>query len=241
MIRWCVVGALLGLGLESTAFAAPPTAPTNSSQPAPPSGTAPAPADGTPAPAPAAAPTAAQPTPPGYPPPQYPPGAYPPGAYPPPYPYPPYPPYGAPPPPRTLPYESGQPVPAGYHVESGARRGPVIAGSIVLGVPYALGVSIASGDNFSNSSGWLVIPGLGPWLTLAMRKNCDTSTTTYCDDPATRSILVLDALMQTAGVALLVVGIAVPKTELVRNDVGQIQLIPVAGRDGLGMAAVGRF
>jgi hypothetical protein len=110
-----------------------------------------------------------------------------------------------------------------------------------MGVPYALGLSFAGGDNFPNSTGWLVIPGVGPWITLATRDTCDPNSTQFCADDGVRTLLILDALMQTAGATLLVVGIAIPKSQLVRNDVGSLHLVPVAGPDQVGLAAIGRF
>jgi hypothetical protein len=121
------------------------------------------------------------------------------------------------------------------------RRGPVIAKAVVMGVPYVLGLSVASEGNFPNGSGWLVIPGVGPWITLAARDECQPTSTEFCTDDGVRTLLILDALMQTAGATLLIVGIAVPKSQLVRNDVGSLHLVPVAGPDQVGLAAIGTF
>ncbi|HEY5377835.1 MAG TPA: hypothetical protein VIK01_29340, partial [Polyangiaceae bacterium] len=108
----------------------------------------------TPAPPAAAAPQAAPqlaappPAPPGAAPaPQYP------GGYPPPPPGYAYPAYGAYPQPLRMPDSvpyAGGPVPAGYHIEERPRRGLVIAGTIVLAVPYGLGLAVAGGQNFPN-------------------------------------------------------------------------------------------
>src|SRR5207248_3193025 len=126
------------------------------------------------------------------------PGAYPapqPGAYPataaPPPGYPVYAasPYAPPPPgyayapalrvPDSVPYEGG-PIPAGYHVESRPRRGLLIGGAVILGVPYVLGLSIASGEDFPNRTGWLVVPGVGPWITLATRHRAGCGGSDSC-------------------------------------------------------------
>src|SRR5882724_1355852 len=140
--------------------------------------------------APAAPAAAPQPAPQLAAPPPAPPGAVPaaapapgyPGGYPPPppgYVYP-VPAYGYPQPqmrsPDSVPYDGG-PVPAGYHVEERPRRGLVIAGTIVLAVPYGLGLAVAGGQNFPNSTGWLIVPGIGPWLTLASRHKSGACST----------------------------------------------------------------
>src|SRR5262245_47223709 len=188
----------------------PPTQPSQgggaSSAPAPP---APQPSAATPAPAP------------GYP------------QYPPPYPYP-YPPPQ--PGPKTLPYEEGQAVPPGYRVETGVRRGPVIAGAVMTGVPYILGVSFSGGAGFPNHTYWLRVPGAGPWLVLATRnKSCQesqlqttcsggicTTRSSSCDvdvDNVIRTFLILDGFIQSTGVALFIWGLASPTSRLVREDV----------------------
>ena len=220
----------------------------------PPAGAAPPAA----APAPLAAPP---PAPPGAaaPPVAAPPGAAPPGYYyPPPGGYPPPPPGYAYPPgygypalraPDNVPYEGG-PVPAGFHVEQRPRRGLLIAGPLVLGIPWVLGLTIASDENFPNSTGWLVVPALGPWITLAARHhstNCATSTT-YSNcideglDSVTRTFLVLDALAQTAGAVMLIYGIASPKKVMVRDFASSLQLLPAPiGRTGAGGLLIGEF
>jgi len=231
------VACLLGSVLSSATPAAAQTAP--------------------PAPAPAPAlPVAAQP--PLAPPPPPPPGSAPPA--PPPYAYPP-PPYGyayPPPPygyarpmvPATVPYEGG-PVPPGFHVEERPRRGLIIAGAVVAGVPWAIGLAAVSSEDFPNGSGWLIVPGLGPWLTLAARHDTTctygSSSTGYsstCVDfeGASRFLLVMDGLIQTAGVTMLIVGLASPKKVVARDFVGSLHLTPAKlSKDAYGGLLTGEF
>src|SRR6187431_1075290 len=58
--------------------------------------------------------------------------------------------------PETWTYSGGS-VPTGYHVEQQPRRGLVTAGALTLGIPWALGVAIASSRDFSNQSAWLPV------------------------------------------------------------------------------------
>jgi hypothetical protein len=115
----------------------------------------------------------------------------------------------------------------------------LIAGPIVLGVPWALGLLFASAANYENSSGWLVVPALGPWITLASRhrSNCSNSFDSCVDtglDSMVQTTLVLDGLMQGAGAAMLIAGIASPKKVLARN-IGRFTLTPAhIGRTGYG-------
>ncbi len=142
-------------------------------------------------------------------------------------------------------------MPAGYHVEERAQRGLIIGGSLMLGIPWALGVSIASGDNFSNHSGWMVVPALGPWITLAARENSkvcypgSTGSSPTCFeevDTGTRTMLVLDGITQVVGTVMLVYGLASPKKVITRDFVGSLHFTPAAmGRLGYGGVLTGEF
>jgi hypothetical protein len=199
-------------------------------------------------PAPSSRPAPAQP--PGAPNPGYgyPPGGYagyPPPGYPPPGYYPgyPYPPPGSQPPAREreVRYEEGDPVPPGYVVRERPRRGLIISGSIVLGIPYVLGLVSASADNFSNESGWLAVPAIGPWITLASRRGCDSYR--YSEDDAScravRTVLVLDGIMQATGAILFVAGVSSTKKVLVRQEAWAIA--PGHVGSGYGLVTQGRF
>jgi hypothetical protein len=197
--------------------------------------TAPQPAPAPPASSAAPAPPAAAPSqPPAYPPPYY---RYP--GYAPPYAYAPPPPK----PPRVLPYHEGERIPQGYYLEDNIRRGPLIAGIIVLAIPYGLSLSIAGGDNFSRQTSWLVVPALGPWIEIGARHNTCSSTETDCaDDAVVRTFLVLDGLMQVTGAALLIWGASSHTQRLVREDVASIHVLPMQlGKTGYGLGAFGTF
>jgi len=145
-------------------------------------------------------------------------------------------------------------VPAGFHVEERPRRGLLIAGPVILGVPYVLGLTVASSENFPNSTGWLAVPALGPWITLAARhrsnSTCTSSFDTTCSgdsidtavDSTTRTFLILDGLTQGAGTILLIYGLASPKKVVTRDFVGSLHLAPARiGRDGYGGFVTGVF
>jgi len=170
--------------------------------------------------------------------------AYPPPAYP------------APPPPVAVPYpvgpkrmayQDGQPVPAGYRVEERVRQGPVIAGALLLGIPYVIGLTIASFADYKNQSGWLAVPAAGPWLMLSLHKSPDCGGTgqsnTDCSnvlDFALRFYLTIDGVLQATGTGLLLFGLSGRKL-LIRDDVAfTVRPMPI-GRDGYGPAVIGRF
>ncbi len=148
--------------------------------------------------------------------------------------------------PRRLPYNSGDPIPPGYVLDSRSRKGLWIPGVIMVGAPWALGVSIASLADFDNASGWLAVPVLGPWITLAARdKSCDTTFSGSCDESADRVVrfyLVLDGLVQGAGAVMAVAGFASKKEELIRTDFASFKVLPgPIGQAGYGANVVGSF
>ncbi len=110
------------------------------------------------------------------------------------------------------------------------RRAPVVGGLITLGVPYLLGLLIASQEGYNNKKGFLVIPGVGPWLTLLTRESsCDPNLaiSTCNEDSNARFALVLDGLLQTTGGVLTAYGFLNTRKRYVRNDwAPQISLTP---------------
>jgi hypothetical protein len=181
----------------------------------------------------------------------------PPPGYPPQYPPPPYyapgqAPYGAyqrPLGPPRMKYEEGDQVPAGYHVEQVTRPGPTIAGTIVLAVPYGIGLAISSAVNFKGQSGWLAVPVAGPWLMIFNRPHvtCNQSTDPGCVDSGLDTILrfylAVDGVVQAVGGGLLVFGLNGRKI-LVRDDrtYSYVSVTPApVGSSGYGALFTGRF
>jgi hypothetical protein len=127
--------------------------------------------------------------------------------------------------PLEMKYVEGRPIPAGYHLETRARRGLVVSGPIIFGVPYLLSMSVAASSHYQPDR-WLYAPVVGPFVNLATRADdCDpnnssgSSNVTVCSgDSGIRFFLMLDGLMQTAGATLLVLGLALPQHLLVRDD-----------------------
>jgi hypothetical protein len=190
-----------------------------------------------------------------------PPGAYP---YPYPYPYPPPGPYPYPyphqqppppapkPPPRELKYVEGESAPSGYRYDESARRGPIVAGALVAGIPYVIGLYVAAVAGFENSSGWLAVPVLGPWTMIATRDYgdaCDSRDEENRPRDGLRCLgetwlvmlLVLDGMMQTGGAALITIGYAAPKKRWIREDAASLQLSPMRVGSGYGLGLNGAF
>ena len=136
-------------------------------------------------------------------------------------------------------WEEGDAVPLGYHAESRVRRGLIVGGAVTFGVLYLLSVLVASAgaddaraSGRSNEEGALWAPVAGPFIQMG-----STSSTTGS------TFLFIDGIGQLAGAAMLVGGLAAPRTVLVRNDLASITTItPMrVGKDGMGMGLTGTF
>ena len=156
-------------------------------------------------------------------------------------------------------YVEGRPIPQGYHVETRAKKGLVISGSIIFGVPYLLSMSVAASSRYEPDR-WLYAPVIGPFVNLATRSDyCNpngtsgTSTSFDCaDDSGVRFFLMMDGLMQVAGATMFVLGLALPTTLLVRDDAPYVGKKPAnqfawtvqpyaVGRSGYGLGVLGTF
>lgn len=142
--------------------------------------------------------------------------------------------YAAPPPPtgpKRMPYEEGDPVPAGYHVATRNRTGLLIAGGIVFGIFYGF-TALGASNSTEPSTQWLYLPVAGPVIY------GNTLDGEFAG--VARFFLWVDALAQAGGAAMLIAGF-IPKTELVRNDYATVHLTPVLGKGTTGLALTGMF
>lgn len=141
-------------------------------------------------------------------------------------------------------WEEGEPVPPGYHPVTRIRRGLVIGGAVTFGVVYIINVVTAAiyhdADKSLGGSGTkltpLYAPIVGPFIQMG-----STSSATG------NVFLVLDGLAQAGGVAMLIAGLAAPKTVLMRNDLGKntkLEIMPTPmtfGSNSAGFGFVGKF
>ena len=120
--------------------------------------------------------------------------------------------------------------PPGYHLETRVRKGLVIAGAVTFGSMYILTALTAAAinDTSSGNAGVLYVPVAGPFMYLG-----ETGS------QSGKVILVIDGLAQAAGAAMLITGLAAPKTIAVRNDLAKVNITPVFGPGSVGV--VGTF
>ena len=148
-------------------------------------------------------------------------------------------------PPR-YPYKEGTPIPLGYHLEDRPLRGFVIAGYLVTGIPYAIGLMAAAAADFANASGWLLVPFAGPWLAIGQRDyECMGRDLPEEEEDDARCLkdlvivpLILDGSIQAIGGTFLVLGYALTKEYVVRDDIGAV-ILPSAVGSGYGVTVLG--
>ena len=135
-------------------------------------------------------------------------------------------------------WDQGQPIPYGYHPSTRVRRGLIIGGAVTFGSLYLLTGLVAAGGSdsasysgTSNQYGALWVPGIGPFIQMF---NTSSAMGNYA--------LAVDGAAQCAGLAMLIYGLASPRTVLVRDDLAKPMIVPMKiGQDGYGMGVVGRF
>jgi hypothetical protein len=133
-------------------------------------------------------------------------------------------------------WQDGNPIPWGYHREERARKGEIISGAILFGVPWlysaffaSLGADLSNGG--SNDLAALYVPVLGPFIEM-----------TQTSSSSAHFILALDGVAQGVGAALFFHGLSSPRPLLVRNDLASFMITPTPlGKDGTGVAMMGRF
>jgi hypothetical protein len=149
-------------------------------------------------------------------------------------------------PPSRLPYEEGQVVPEGYRLRSGPRKGLVISGAIVGGAAYGFGVIGAVDSDFADNAGYLLIPGVGPWLMLAAGSDPPTPCPTQegCADgmPDYKPLFVVAAgLAQAVGTVLFVAGLTSKRRYLERTEL-EVSVVPAPlGQGAYGLGVIGAF
>ena len=140
--------------------------------------------------------------------------------------------------PRTIKdWNDGDPVPPGYHAETRTRTGLIVGGAVLFGTLYLLSTFVAAVVSDANQGkggdNALYVPGVGPFIQMTT-----TSSATG------NLVLAIDGAAQSAGLAMLIYGIASPKTILVRNDLGLSKplVLPIRiGNDGYGLGFVAQF
>lgn len=139
-------------------------------------------------------------------------------------------------------------APATVRTEERVNLGLTIAGAAMLGASYIsnIVVSLFAGIGFGSSAeeAWNdfrfvgLVPVLGPWIQLGIKP-------TPIDQDYWVTWLVIDGVLQAAGLTMLIVGLTVRESVEVRAvaEIGDFTLsvTPFAGPTGSGLALSGTF
>ena len=141
-------------------------------------------------------------------------------------------------------YHSGDPVLPGYHIESRYQWGYIAMAGIDFAVPYGFSVYAAVDADFTNQSGWLLLPVFGPWVTLITRtpnRERGGSDAVISPDSLVKTGLIVDGIFQTIGAAGLVILATSPEKLVVPDRTYATTVAPYVSLDGGGLRLVGRF
>jgi hypothetical protein len=141
--------------------------------------------------------------------------------------------------PAGLPYNPNQPVPAGYRVVSEPDRAMLAESYSLFAFSYGAAAGSALAANSKNSSGYLLIPFFGPWLTEGRRTHADCSKS-CAGDRFIDVLIVLDGLVQLGAGAGLLKGYLMRTPKLVRRDI-VMSVGPRPMSSGYGLAAHATF
>jgi hypothetical protein len=131
--------------------------------------------------------------------------------------------YGAPMmmPPPLIPYDGG-PVPAGARVVNRARTGLISGGAAMFGSVYLTSLIVGTTGNSARGEdgwGWLAVPVIGPLIAGGTIRGVSSSGWT---------VLILDTLLQSGGLAMFIHGITHP-AQFLSYDAAR----PTAARTGV--------
>jgi hypothetical protein len=125
-------------------------------------------------------------------------------------------------------------------LESPRRVDPLLTmtGAVLFGIPYSASFAIAATSGLA-ADRWLYAPVIGPVGSLVARSTCDTPGCRGTDLGTAALPLVLDGMVQAAGVGVIVVSVARPSKPV--PAVGGVHLMPTTYRGGAGLSAFGVF
>jgi hypothetical protein len=147
-----------------------------------------------------------------------------------------------------LAYRVGDPIPAGYSLESRPSKGLLVGGGVTLGVSYALGVIV--GTSMGHEGGYAAIPIAGPFIagaTYHTRSNgcvgfeacLGNAVRDSIDTGLNRPLLYALGGVEVLGGALIAVGLLSRAPVLVPEHAPLV--LPVVTADRVGLSMTGSF
>lgn len=128
---------------------------------------------------------------------------------------------------------SGQASCVPYREETVYSNAAIVAGSLLIGIPYLIGISVAASNEFSAPSGYHAIPIAGPWVHLAkMDYSCpkEVEPAGRCATKTLGNVFmtmgnIISGGSQLAGAITLAVGLTSGKKALV-PDFAHFNIMP---------------
>jgi hypothetical protein len=147
--------------------------------------------------------------------------------------------------PDVLDWEEGADIPPGYEPDTRVRKGLVIAGAITFGLSWMASAAYGSylieeregemwrsrDEDEAPSEAVLYVPLVGPWIALG----------TVEHDRRERGAFISGGIVQAAGMAMLIGGLAARETVLVKTDDAEVAVLPQVGPTGNGVTLHGSF
>jgi hypothetical protein len=133
-------------------------------------------------------------------------------------------------------------IPEGYQIERTLPSHWIVPGAFTFAASYLMAFSAAAASDFRPPGSALVVPFLGPFVSLAGRPHaiefCFRFFVCYYDGKefGVQSALLVDGVAQVVGATMFVIGVSTPKFKLARREVAlEFSPAPVAGGYGLGV------
>ncbi|HEY2406539.1 MAG TPA: hypothetical protein VGI10_11085, partial [Polyangiaceae bacterium] len=129
--------------------------------------------------------------------------------------------------------------------KGGPSQGMLASGIVTGGISYSIAAYVALTSNVS-ADHRMVVPLAGPWLALSGRPACGGFTGRSCDTESSNKVLIAtDGVFQAVGAFLIIDAFLNPRTTTVtrtaRVERPPVYVVPTAGTNGYGIAAMGYF
>ena len=126
----------------------------------------------------------------------------------------------------------------------GPSRSMLLNGVVTFGISYGAAVVVASESDL-NADRRLYVPFAGPWMALSGRGPCGAGAPRSCDAATANKVLIItDGVFQALGGLLIVEAFLNPETRTVTRAAQsqpRVQVAPLLGSNGYGLAAFGHF
>jgi hypothetical protein len=129
--------------------------------------------------------------------------------------------------------------------KGGPSQGMLVSGIVTGGISYGVAAVVALSSDVS-ADHRMIVPIAGPWMALSGRPECGGLTGRSCDAATTNKVLIAtDGVFQAVGAFLIIDAFLNPRTTTVtraaRAEAPPVLVVPTAGSNGYGLAAIGHF